>query len=61
MKSPAKNLVLAAAYAAIGVALAAMGIYVSDTDDAPGAALIGIVVMIVLVTLGVKAARRNAS
>lgn len=61
MKSPATNLVKATAFIVIGVAIAAGGIYVGDTDDAPGAALLGILVMIVLVTLGVKAARRKTS
>ena len=61
MKSPAKNLVLAAAYAFIGMALAIGGIYVGDTDDAPGAALLGIGLMIGLVAYGIKVARRNAS
>ena len=43
----------------IGVAIGAAGIYVGDTDDAPGAALIGILLMIVAVVLGVKIARRK--
>jgi tetrahydromethanopterin S-methyltransferase subunit C len=48
---------------AIGVAIGAAGIYVGDTDDAPGAALIGILLMIGTVGLGARIARRrrNAS
>ena len=39
MQSSARNLVKALGLVAIGVAIAAAGIYVGDTDDAPGAAL----------------------
>lgn len=46
--------------AALGIALAAAGIYVGETDDAPGAALIGILLMVSLVVLGLKTARRRA-
>jgi hypothetical protein len=42
MKSSVTNLVTALGLVAIGVALGAAGIYIGDTDDAPGAALIGI-------------------
>ena len=44
---------------AIGVALAAAGIYIGDTDDAPGAALMGLLLMIGSVVLGVRTARRT--
>lgn len=37
----------------------AAGIYIGDTDDAPGAALIGILLMIGAVVLGVRTARRK--
>ncbi len=46
---------------AIGVAIGAAGIYIGDTDDAPGAALIGILLMIGAVALGVRTARRKTS
>jgi hypothetical protein len=39
--------------------LAPAGIYIGDADDAPGAALIGILVMIGAVALGVRTARRK--
>ena len=53
------NLVKALGRVAIGVAVAAGGIYVGDTDDAPGAALIGILLMIGAVTLAVRTLRRK--
>jgi hypothetical protein len=60
MKSSVRNLVMALGLVAIGVAIAAAGIYIGDTDDAPGAALIGILLMIGAVVLGVRIARRKA-
>lgn len=59
MKSSGSKLVMGVGLVAIGVAIAAAGIYIGDTDDAPGAALLGILLMIVAVVLGVKAARRK--
>ena len=44
----------------IGIAIAAAGIYVGDTDDAPGAALGGILLMIGAVALAVRIVRRKA-
>jgi predicted anti-sigma-YlaC factor YlaD len=38
----------------IGVLMGIAGIYIGETDDAPGAALIGILLMIGLVALGVR-------
>ena len=60
MKPSVTNVVIALAVVAIGVAIGAAGIYVGDTDDAPGAALIGILLMLVTVALGVRIARRKA-
>lgn len=60
MKTSPKNLVLATGLIILGVALAAAGIYIGDTDDAPGAALLGLLLMIGSVMLGVKLARRKA-
>ncbi len=54
-----KNLIMALGLGLLGVALAAAGIYVGDTDDAPGAALLGILLMLALGTLGVKSARQK--
>jgi predicted MFS family arabinose efflux permease len=55
-----KNLVLTFVLVAIGIAVAAGAIYVGDTDDAPGASLVGIVLMIGAVVLAVRIARRKA-
>jgi hypothetical protein len=43
----------------IGIAIGVAGIYIGDTDDAPGAALIGILLMIGAVVLAVRIARRK--
>jgi MYXO-CTERM domain-containing protein len=43
----------------LGIAFAAAGIYIGETDDAPGAALMGILLMIGAVTLGVRRVRRR--
>ena len=59
MKSPVARLVVAFSLIAAGVAVGAGGIYLGDTDDAPGASLIGILLMIAMVTLGVRTARRK--
>ncbi len=44
---------------ALGLAIAAMGIYVADADDAPGAAVFGMLLMVAGVVLGVRAARNR--
>lgn len=59
MKSSTGNLIKASGLIALGVAFAAAGIYVGETDDAPGAALLGLLLMIGLITYGVKVARRK--
>jgi hypothetical protein len=53
------NPVKALALAALGLAIAAMGIYVAEADDAPGAAVIGMLSMVVGVVLGLRAARNR--
>ena len=58
-KRSAANWTVGLGLMALGAALAAAGIYIGDTDDAPGAALIGIVLMIALVLLGVRIVRRK--
>ena len=58
MKSSPTNILAAGSLIAIGVALAAGGIYIGETDDAPGAALIGLLLLIAAVWLGVRTARR---
>src|SRR5688500_12058806 len=59
MTSTVTNNVKAAAFIALALAIGAMGIYVADADDAPGAAVIGLLLMIGAVVLGVKAARNK--
>jgi hypothetical protein len=53
------NSVTALGFVAIGLTIGAAGIYIGDIDDAPGAALIGILLMIGAVALGVRTARRK--
>lgn len=62
MTTSATKLLSALGLAVLGVALAAGSIYVAEIDDAPGAALIGFLLMIALVTGAVKIVReRNGS
>ena len=60
MNASTKNWVVAAGLVAVGVALGALGIYIGETDDAPGAALIGLLLMIGAVVLGVRVAPAHA-
>jgi hypothetical protein len=60
MKSSITNVLMALGLTAIGVGIAAAGIYIGETDDAPGAALLGILLMVGAVALGVRTARRKA-
>jgi hypothetical protein len=53
------NNVKAAALIVFALAIGGMGIYVADADDAPGAAVIGLLLMIGAVVLGVKEARNR--
>ena len=59
MKNTVMNPVKAFTLVALGLAIAAMGIYVANADDAPGAAVIGMLLMVVGVVLGVRAARNQ--
>ena len=59
MKASVTNSVMAFGFVAMGVASAAAGIYIGDTDDAPGAAIIGILLMIGGVILSVRTIRRK--
>ncbi len=59
MKTTLMNRVKAFTLIALGLAIAAMGFYVAQADDAPGAAAMGLVVMLIGVVLGVKAARNR--
>lgn len=53
------NLVKALALAALGLGLGLAGIYVGETDDAPGAALLGLLLMLGLIVFAVRVARRR--
>lgn len=59
MKSAVTNLLMGLGVIAIGVVVGAAGIYLGDTDDAPGASLVGILLMIGAMVLGVRIARRK--
>jgi len=59
MRFSVSNTVKALFLVAIGVAVAAVGIHIGEADDAPGASLAGILLMIGAVALGVRTARRK--
>jgi peptidoglycan/LPS O-acetylase OafA/YrhL len=59
MSYSAKNLSLALGLVLLGVALCAGAIYVGETDDAPGASLAGILLLIGALVLAVRTARRK--
>lgn len=59
MSTSAKNWLMALALVAAGLAVAAGAIYVGDTDDAPGASLVGILLLLGAVTLAVRIVRRK--
>jgi hypothetical protein len=59
MKTTVMNPVKAFTLVALGLAIAAMGIYVAGADDAPGAAVGGMLLMVAGVVLGVRAARNR--
>ncbi len=44
---------------AIGLAAAAFGFYVGQTDDAPGAALLGLIIMTAMFVLAARIVRRR--
>jgi hypothetical protein len=57
MQTTVMNPVKAFTRIALGLAIAAMGIYVANADDKPGAVVIGMLLMVAGVVLGVRAAR----
>jgi hypothetical protein len=59
MKSTVMNFVKASTLVALGLAIGAMGIYVGEADDAPGAGGLGLLLMVAGVVLGVKVARNR--
>jgi len=56
MKTGATNVMKAFTLIVLSLAIAAMGIYVANADDAPGAAVIGSLLMVLGVVLGAMAA-----
>jgi len=60
VKAPSLHLVVALGLVTLGLTIGAAGIYLGEIDDAPGAALLGILLMIGAVALGVKTARRKS-
>lgn len=58
MKSSVARFGTAAVLLALGGAALAGGLYVGHTDDAPGAGLLGILLMLGSVVLAVRIARR---
>ena len=59
MKTTVMNRVKAFTLIALALAIAAMGIYVANADDAPGAAVFGMLLMVVGAVLGLRAARNR--
>src|SRR5918994_1640542 len=59
MTSSVTNRVKAFALIALGLAIAAMGIYVANADDAPGAADNGFLLILAAVLFGVRTARNR--
>ena len=59
MTSSVANPLKAFALIALGLAIAAMGIYVANADDAPGAAVIGFLLMLAAVLFAVRAGRNR--
>lgn len=59
MKYSLGNIVIAFFLAVFGVFLAVAGIYIGEVDDAPGAALLGILLMIGATLLAARIARRR--
>ncbi len=58
MKPSTTKFVTACSLVVAGLAVGAAGISIGEIDDAPGASLMGIVLMIGLIALGVRTARR---
>ncbi len=57
MTATVTNPVKALALLALGLAMAGMGLYVANADDAPGAAVIGFLLLLAAVLFGVRTAR----
>src|SRR5262245_34354248 len=59
MKTAVVNPVKAFTLIALGLAIGALGIYAAEADDAPGGAVIGLLLMVAGIVLGVRTARNR--
>jgi hypothetical protein len=60
MQSSVTKLTISLGVIVIGIAIGLIGVYVGDTDDAPGAGLLGILLMIGAVEFGLRTALRKS-
>lgn len=58
-KFSAASVGLALGFVVIGAAFGAAGIYVGETDDAPGAAMIGLALMVTAIVFAVRTVWRG--
>ena len=61
MNSCIPNLVKGLGLVILGVAIGVGGVYLGEKDDSPGGSLMAILLMIGMVALGVRTARRTTS
>jgi hypothetical protein len=59
-KSTYTKFIVVTGLVAMGLTIAAAGIYIGETDDAPGAALMGILVALGMIAFAVKTATHKA-
>jgi hypothetical protein len=59
-KSTYTKFIVVTGLIAMGLTIAAAGIYIGETDDAPGAALMGILVALGMIAFAVKTATHKA-
>jgi hypothetical protein len=59
-KSTHTKFIVVIGLVAMGLTIAAAGIYIGETDDAPGAAMIGILIALAMIAFAVMTATRNA-
>lgn len=61
MRSSVSNVLITVGLVVIGVCVAAAGIHIGESDDAPGAALIGILLMMAATVMALRRARHKAT
>ncbi len=59
MKTTSARMVKAIFLCAFGLIVAALGIYIGQTDDSPGVAILGIVIMLTMIALAVRSILRS--